>query len=69
MRLVYFRYYWMPLYEYVCEQCGEKFQILQRMDDEPLDVHKCGGKLEKVLSPAALHFKGSGFYVTDYKNK
>ena len=59
----------MPLYEYVCERCGERFEIRQRMDDPPLDKHECGGTLEKLMSPSAIHFKGSGFYETDYKNK
>jgi putative FmdB family regulatory protein len=59
----------MALYEYVCEKCGEIFEVRQRMDDAPLDRHECGGKLEKLMSPVAIHFKGSGFYETDYKNK
>ncbi len=60
----------MPLYEYVCEECGYRFEALQRFSDEPLKVcPKCGGPLKKVLSPPAIHFKGSGWYVTDYKNK
>ncbi len=60
----------MPLYEYVCEECGYRFETLQRFSDEPLKVcPKCGGPLKKVLSPPAIHFKGSGWYVTDYKNK
>lgn len=59
----------MPLYEYACEQCGERIEVLQRYEDAPLDKHECGGTLKKLMSAAALHFKGSGFYVTDYKNK
>jgi putative FmdB family regulatory protein len=59
----------MPLYEYVCEKCGEVFEVLQKMDDPPLTEHKECGSLRKLLSPAAIHFKGSGFYETDYKNK
>jgi putative FmdB family regulatory protein len=59
----------MALYEYACQKCGEVFEVRQRMDDPALEWHECGGKLEKLMSPAAIHFKGSGFYETDYKNK
>lgn len=57
----------MPIYEYRCEECGDSFEILQRMSDDPLvTCKKCGGTLRKVLHPVAIHFKGSGFYTTDY---
>ncbi|MGE5488148.1 MAG: FmdB family zinc ribbon protein [bacterium] len=58
----------MPLYEYKCGHCGELFEALQRFSDEPLTVHpKCGhGPVERLLSPPALQFKGTGWYVTDY---
>ncbi len=58
----------MPLYEYKCGHCGETFEALQRFSDEPLTVHpKCGhGPVERLLSPPALQFKGTGWYVTDY---
>jgi putative FmdB family regulatory protein len=58
----------MPLYEYQCEKCGKTFEIIQKFSDTPLTVHEgCGGKVEKQLSaPGPLHFKGSGWYVTDY---
>lgn len=58
----------MPLYEYKCENCGETFEALQHFSDKPLTVHsKCGGgPVARLLSPPALHFKGSGWYVTDY---
>lgn len=57
----------MPLYEYRCESCSERVEVLQKFSDEPLKVcSKCGGSLEKLISPAGLHFKGSGFYITDY---
>ncbi len=60
----------MPLYEYTCEKCGYRFEVIQKFDDEPLKVcPKCGGPLKKILSPPAIHFKGSGWYVTDYKGK
>jgi putative FmdB family regulatory protein len=57
----------MPLYEYKCGSCGDVFEIIQRFSDQPLTVHdKCGGTLEKLVSPSALQFKGSGWYVNDY---
>lgn len=57
----------MPLYEYKCQSCGETFEVIQKFSDAPLTTHeKCGGHVERVLSPPALQFKGSGWYVTDY---
>jgi len=57
----------VPIYEYRCDECGHSFDILQRMSDDPLvTCEKCGGMLRKVLHPVAIHFKGSGFYTTDY---
>lgn len=57
----------MPLYEYKCQSCGEVFEVMQRFSDEPLKVHEgCGGAVDRLLSPPALQFKGSGWYVTDY---
>ena len=57
----------MPLYEYKCTKCGGVLEALQKLSDPPLTVHKdCGGALKKLVSPSALHFKGSGWYVTDY---
>jgi putative FmdB family regulatory protein len=57
----------VPIYEYRCDECGDSFEILQRMADDPLVAcEKCGGTLRKVLHPVAIHFKGSGFYTTDY---
>ena len=57
----------MPIYEYRCDECGDSFDVLQRMSDVPLvTCEKCGGTLRKVLHPVAIHFKGSGFYTTDY---
>jgi putative FmdB family regulatory protein len=57
----------MPLYEYECKQCGSVFEILQKLSDPPLTVHeKCGGQLNRLLSPPVFQFKGSGWYVTDY---
>ncbi len=57
----------MPLYEYRCRQCHSRLEVLQKVDDKPLkSCPKCGGELEKLLSPPAIQFKGSGWYVTDY---
>ena len=60
----------MPLYEYRCRQCASVFEFLQKVNDPPLkECPKCGGPLKKLLSPPALQFKGSGFYITDYSRK
>jgi len=57
----------MPLYEYKCAKCGDVFELIQKFSDEPLHEHPgCGGAVEKLLSAAALQFKGSGWYVNDY---
>jgi putative FmdB family regulatory protein len=57
----------VPIYEYQCDDCGDSFEIMQKMSDDPLvKCEKCGGPLRKVLHPVAIHFKGSGFYTTDY---
>ena len=56
----------MPTYEYKCAKCGEHFDVYQSFSDAPLTKHKgCGGKVAKVLSPAGIVLKGSGFYKTD----
>ncbi len=57
----------MPIYEYQCDDCGALYEVFQKMSDDPLtECEKCGGALRKVLHPVAIHFKGSGFYTTDY---
>lgn len=57
----------MPIYEYQCDDCGASFEAFQKMSDDPhVECDKCGGPLRKVLHPVAIHFKGSGFYTTDY---
>ncbi len=57
----------MPLYEYRCLDCGETIEIIQKFSDSPLyNCEACGGALERLLSPSAIQFKGSGWYVTDY---
>jgi putative FmdB family regulatory protein len=60
----------MPLYEYKCDLCGDVFEKIERFSDPPLTQHDgCGGKVERLISRSALHFKGSGWYVTDYAKK
>lgn len=60
----------MPLYEYQCQQCGNRLEALQRFSDDPLtQCELCGGALKKLLSAPAVQFKGSGWYVTDYAGK
>jgi putative FmdB family regulatory protein len=57
----------MPLYEYECENCGERFEVLEKFSDEPLRTHeKCGGAVHRLISAPAFQFKGSGWYITDY---
>ncbi|MBN1195975.1 MAG: zinc ribbon domain-containing protein [Candidatus Aminicenantes bacterium] len=60
----------MPIYEYRCAKCGHTFEVLQRMNEEPLQhcIH-CGGKVEKLISATSFQFKGSGWYVTDYSRR
>jgi putative FmdB family regulatory protein len=56
----------MPIYEYKCEN-GHVFEVIQRMSDEPLrECQECGAPASRVLTPPAIHFKGSGFHNTDY---
>ena len=57
----------MPIYEYRCPN-GHTFEVFQRMTDPPVEAcATCGaGPVEKILFPVAVHFKGSGFYSTDY---
>ena len=56
----------MPIYEYRCEN-GHTFEVLQRMTDDPVSVcQSCDAPVQRVFHPVAVHFKGSGFYNTDY---
>ena len=57
----------MPIYEYRCPD-GHTFEVFQRMSDAPVEACEVCGKspVEKVLYPVSVHFKGSGFYSTDY---
>jgi len=59
----------MPIYEYKCEN-GHVFDVVQKMSDEALtECQVCGAPAVRVLHPVAVHFKGSGFYNTDYGKK
>jgi putative FmdB family regulatory protein len=59
----------MPIYEYRCEN-GHNFEVMQRMTDDPLSsCSTCGAPVQRVFHPVAVHFKGSGFYNTDYGKK
>jgi putative FmdB family regulatory protein len=59
----------MPIYEYRCER-GHTFEVMQRMTDDPLTVcDEHGTPVQRVFHPVAVHFKGSGFYNTDYGKK
>jgi putative FmdB family regulatory protein len=60
----------MPLYEYQCDTCAHRFEVIQKYSDAPIDVcPKCGGPVKKLLSSPAIQFKGSGFYINDYARK
>lgn len=61
----------MPTYEYQCEHCRNRFELFQKITDEPVSTCPvCHGKVRRLISGGAgLIFKGSGFYITDYKKK
>ena len=59
----------MPIYEYRCEN-GHNFDVFRSMSDDPVSAcEECGAAVERVFNPVAVHFKGSGFYTTDYARK
>ncbi len=60
----------MPLYEYECTKCKKRFEKIQSFSDSPITkcIH-CGSRVKKLISPPAIQFKGSGWYVTDYARK
>jgi putative FmdB family regulatory protein len=59
----------MPIYEYRCRN-GHTFEVFQSMSDDPVATcEQCGAPVERVFHPVAVHFKGSGFYTTDYAKK
>jgi putative FmdB family regulatory protein len=61
----------MPLYEYQCDACGRRFEVIQKFSDSPADICRhCGkGPVHKLMSSPAIQFKGSGFYINDYAQK
>lgn len=60
----------MPLYEYECDACGHRFEVIQKFSDAPVDrCPACGGAVHKMQSAPAFQFKGTGWYVTDYAKK
>ena len=64
----------MPIYEYLCKSCGERFEVKQKFSDPPISTcasSSCseGGPVEKIISSPAIMFKGTGWYVTDYSDK
>jgi putative FmdB family regulatory protein len=60
----------MPIYEYGCMACGRVTEVIQALSEKPLRIcPHCGGKLKKRHSAPAIHFKGTGWYVTDYAGK
>ena len=60
----------MPTYRYRCAKCGDEMEIWQSFEEKPKTRHTggCGGKLQKVMSPAGIVLKGSGFYKTDNRS-
>ncbi len=60
----------MPIYEYECQSCGQRFDVMQKFTDEPVSECKfCKGGVRKLMGTPALQFKGTGWYVTDYAGK
>jgi len=60
----------MPIYEYICQECGNDFERLQSFSDAPLEeCPECRGRVRRVISPAGVIFKGSGWYITDSRRQ
>ena len=60
----------MPIYEYQCDGCADRFEVKQSMKDDALSAcPKCGKPVQRLISSPAIMFKGSGWYVTDYSDK
>ena len=59
----------MPIYEYQCDQCGRRIEVMQRITEEPLTDCSCGGKgtLHRLISLTSFQLKGTGWYATDFK--
>ena len=60
----------MPIYEYQCTGCAYRFEVKQSIKDDPIkECTRCGQPVTKLISPPAIMFKGSGWYITDYSDK
>jgi putative FmdB family regulatory protein len=61
----------MPLYEYLCDACDRRFEVIQKYSDPPAEVCRhCGkGPVQRLASSPAIQFKGTGWYITDYSDK
>ncbi len=61
----------MPTYEYKCQHCNHRFEVFQKITEEPLtECTRCHGPVKRLIGPGAgLLFKGSGFYITDYRSE
>lgn len=60
----------MPVYEYQCTKCKKKFEMLQKINSEPLKkCISCNGDVDKLISASSFQLKGSGWYINDYKSK
>jgi putative FmdB family regulatory protein len=61
----------MPLYEYQCDACGQRFEVIQKFSDPPVETcTSCGkGPVVRLFSSPAIQFKGTGWYITDYARK
>lgn len=60
----------MPIYEYQCTSCAYRFEVKQSIKDDPIkECARCGKDVTKLISPPAIMFKGSGWYITDYSDK
>lgn len=58
----------MPTYEYECKDCGHRFEVFQKITEDPVSAcEKCTGQVRKVLFPVGILFKGSGFHINDYR--
>jgi putative FmdB family regulatory protein len=59
----------MPVYAYECKECGVRFERRQSFNDDPITVcPECEGEVRRLIQPAGIVFKGSGFYVTDNRS-
>ena len=60
----------MPLYEYECDACKGRFEVIQKFSEMTEQCRRCGkGPVRRLMSSPAIQFKGSGFYITDYAQK